>query len=55
MAVVELGAGFGGAVVAGEEEAEGEVGVEVGGVGGDGAAVGLLGGGGLVECVLGRG
>ena len=37
--------GEGELAVAGEEEAEGEVGVEVVGVGGDGAAVGGLGGG----------
>ncbi|XWK49106.1 hypothetical protein RBB78_17405 [Tunturiibacter empetritectus] len=47
--------GVGEAAAAGEEEAEGEMGVEVGGVGGDGAAVGGFGGGGLVECVLGEG
>ena len=40
---------------AGEEEGEGEMGVEVGGVGGDGTTVGGLGGRGLVERVLGRG
>ena len=51
----EFGVSIGEAAGPGQEEAEGEVGVEVGGVGGYGAAVGLLGGGGLVECVLGEG
>ena len=43
----ELGAGFGKLTVARKKEAEREMGIEVGGVGGDGAAIGLLGGGGL--------
>ena len=51
--------GEGELAAAGEEEAEGEVRVEVCGVGGDGAAVGGLGGGGLGrgfgEGVLGEG
>ena len=47
--------GLGEFAAAGEEEAEGEVGVEVSGVGGDGSAVGGFGGGGLVEDILREG
>jgi len=47
--------GVGETSAASEQETQGQVRVEVGGVGGDSAAVGSFGGGGLVECVLGEG
>ncbi len=47
VACEEFGVGEGELAAAGEEEAEGEVRIEVGGVGGDGATVGGLGGGDL--------
>ena len=52
---VEFDAGVAKLAAAGEEEAQGEVGLDEIGVGGDGLAVGGFGGGGLVEGVLGGG